>query len=88
MSGHLNMCKSEWEARCELAALYRLIAHFNITDIIETHISLRIEGMDEFFLINKCGTLFENVKASDFIKVSVSDEKSILWKLAWLILRG
>lgn len=34
--------KSEWEARCQLAVLYRLIAYYRMTDLIDTHISLRV----------------------------------------------
>jgi len=38
----------EWQARCELAALYRLVAHFRMTDLIDTHITLRIPGGASF----------------------------------------
>ena len=34
--------EAEWNARCELAALYRLIAYYKMTDLIDTHISLRV----------------------------------------------
>ena len=40
-SKHIH--KIEWEARCQLAALYRLIAYFRMTDLIDTHISLRVK---------------------------------------------
>ncbi len=76
MSKFSNMCALEWKARCELAALYRLMAHFHMTDIIETHISLCIDGMDDFFLINKYGVLFDDIKASDFIKISISNKNN------------
>lgn len=60
----------EWELRCELAALYRIVAHFKMTDMIDTHISLRIPGEENYFLINKYGVLFEKMTASDLVKIN------------------
>ncbi|CAI0941312.1 class II aldolase/adducin family protein [Serratia ficaria] len=59
----------EWQARCELAALYRLIAHFKMTDMIDTHISLHVPGKFNHFLINKYGVLFEKMTASELVKI-------------------
>ncbi|NCE89185.1 class II aldolase/adducin family protein [Pseudomonas sp. L13] len=59
----------EWDARCELAALYRLMAHFRMTDLIDTHISLRVPGSADHFLINKYGVLFEHMRASDLVVI-------------------
>ncbi len=61
---------SEWRARTELAALYRVIAHFKWTDSIYTHISLRVPG-EEAFLINPFGYLYEEVTASSLVKVDI-----------------
>src|SRR5205085_1456536 len=58
----------EWQARVELAALYRLVAHFRWTDTIYTHISMRVPG-EETFLINPFGYLYEEVTASSLVKV-------------------
>jgi len=58
----------EWKARVELAALYRLVAHFRWTDTIYTHISLRVPG-EQTFLINPFGYLYEEVTASSLVKV-------------------
>ncbi|WP_213881425.1 class II aldolase/adducin family protein [Pseudomonas sp. dw_358] len=63
----LDISPAEWQARCDLAALYRLLAHFRMTDLIDTHISLRLE--DGTFLINRYGTLFEHMKASDLVRI-------------------
>lgn len=68
---HPNIDDSEWSARCELAALYRLLAHFRMTDLIDTHISLRLEDGSGHFLINRYGVLFEHMKASDLVKIDV-----------------
>lgn len=59
----------EWHARVELAALYRLLAHFRMTDLIDTHISARIPGADGQFLINRYGVLFERVRACDLVRI-------------------
>ncbi|AZP72060.1 class II aldolase/adducin family protein [Pseudomonas poae] len=59
----------EWQARCELAALYRLIAHFRMTDLIDTHITLRIPGPEHHFLINRYGVIFDRMKASDLVRI-------------------
>jgi len=59
----------EWQARCDLAALYRLIAHFRWTDHIDTHISARVPGEPGHYLINRYGVLFHEMRASDLVKV-------------------
>lgn len=60
---------AEWKARCELAALYRLIAYYRMTDLIDTHISLRLAHEPEHFLINRYGVAFDKMKASDLVKI-------------------
>ena len=61
---------AEWEARKELAALYRLAAHFRWTDTIYTHISMRVPD-ESTFLINPFGLLYEEITASSLVKVDV-----------------
>ena len=60
---------AEWAARCDLAAAYRLVAHFGWDDLISTHLSVRIAGRDEF-LINPLGLMFEEITASSLVKVN------------------
>ena len=60
----------EWEAREDLAACYRLCVHYRMTDMIYNHISLRIPGTDHF-LINAFGLLYEEVSASNLVKVDI-----------------
>ena len=43
-----GVSEQEWQTRCELAALYRLVAHFKMTDLIYTHISARLPGPEHF----------------------------------------
>lgn len=61
--------KKEWEARCQLAALYRLIAYYRMTDLIDTHISLRVPNEPNHFLINRYGVTFDQMTASDLVKI-------------------
>ncbi|MFP6698313.1 MAG: class II aldolase/adducin family protein [Alphaproteobacteria bacterium] len=58
----------EWEARCDLAACYRLVDHYGWSDLFGTHLSLRIPGT-EHFLLNPYGILFGEITASSLIKV-------------------
>lgn len=60
---------SEQDLRRELAAVYRLVAHFGMTDLIFTHISLRLPGSESRFLINPYGLLFEEITASNLAVV-------------------
>ncbi len=61
----------EWQARVELAACYRLCVHYGMTDLIYNHISLRIPGSHDEFLINAFGLLYEEVTASNLVKVDI-----------------
>jgi ribulose-5-phosphate 4-epimerase/fuculose-1-phosphate aldolase len=54
----------EWQIRCDLAALYRLVAHQRWTDFVYTHISARLPAPDHHFLINKYGVVFHEMRAS------------------------
>ncbi|WGS52590.1 class II aldolase/adducin family protein [Paraburkholderia sp. D15] len=59
----------EQQTREDLAALYRLIAHFRMTDMIDTHITARLPGDTPTFLINRYGVLFHEMRASDLVKI-------------------
>lgn len=65
----------EWQLRVNLAACYRLIAMHGWDDLIFTHISARVPGNDDHFLINAYGLLFEEMTASSLIKVDVDGNK-------------
>jgi ribulose-5-phosphate 4-epimerase/fuculose-1-phosphate aldolase len=64
-----NVDPQEWEARCDLAAAYRLIAHFGMDDLIFTHLSMRIPGEGHRFLLNPYGYLFDEITASSLVAV-------------------
>jgi ribulose-5-phosphate 4-epimerase/fuculose-1-phosphate aldolase len=62
---------AEWAIRCDLAALYRLVAHHRMTDLIYTHISARVPGPEHHFLINRYGVMFHEMRASDLVKIDL-----------------
>jgi ribulose-5-phosphate 4-epimerase/fuculose-1-phosphate aldolase len=62
---------AEWQLRCDLAALYRLIAQHRWTDLIYTHISARVPGPEHHFLINNYGVAFDETRASDLVKIDL-----------------
>jgi ribulose-5-phosphate 4-epimerase/fuculose-1-phosphate aldolase len=66
---------AEWQARLELAATYRLVAHFGWTHLINNHISLVVPGTDDQFLINPYGFLYEKITASSLVKIDVNGKK-------------
>jgi ribulose-5-phosphate 4-epimerase/fuculose-1-phosphate aldolase len=59
----------EWQLRQDLAACYRLVAHYGWSDLVFTHISARIPGPDHHFLINPYGLMFDEITASSLVKV-------------------
>ena len=64
----------EWQARVELACLYRLIDHFGMTDLVYNHITMRLpEKHDgkEVFLINGFGRHYTEITASNLIRVDI-----------------
>ncbi|WP_213771486.1 class II aldolase/adducin family protein [Bradyrhizobium sp. dw_78] len=61
----------EWEARVNLAACYRLTAMYGWTEMVANHISCRVPGSHDQFLINPYGMLYEEIDASNLIKVDL-----------------
>ena len=74
LSVKAQVSEEEWETRVNLAACYRLIAMHGWDDLIFTHISARVSGPDEHFLINAYGLLFEEMTASSLVKVDLDGE--------------
>ncbi len=67
----------EWAMRVDLAACYRMVAHYGWDDLVFTHISARLPGKEHHFLINPYGLLFEEVTASSLVKVDLSGTKVV-----------
>ena len=66
----------EWATRVDLAACYRIVAHYGWDDLVFTHISARVPGGDHHFLINPYGFMFEEVTASSLVKVDLGARRS------------
>lgn len=62
----------EWAARVDLAAAYRLVAHYGWDDLIFTHLSVRVPGPEHHFLMNPYNLMFEEVTASSLVKIDTS----------------
>jgi ribulose-5-phosphate 4-epimerase/fuculose-1-phosphate aldolase len=60
---------AEWQVRVDLAAAYRLVAHFKWDDLVFTHISARVPNRPDEFLINPYGLMFDEITASSLVKV-------------------
>jgi ribulose-5-phosphate 4-epimerase/fuculose-1-phosphate aldolase len=68
---------AEWQARRDLAACYRLVDQFGMTDLIYNHITARIPGTDHL-LINLYGLLYKEITASSLVRIDIAG--NILWK--------
>jgi ribulose-5-phosphate 4-epimerase/fuculose-1-phosphate aldolase len=68
----------EWQTRVDLAACYRLVDKYAMTDLIYNHITARIPGSEDHLLINLYGMLYKEITASSLVKIDV--EGAIIWK--------
>jgi len=59
----------EWAIRTDLAAAYRLVAHYGWDDLIFTHLSARVPGPEHHFLINPYNLMFDEITASSLVKI-------------------
>jgi len=66
---------AEWQTRVDLAAAYRLVALFKWDDLVFTHITARVPGRDNEFLINPYGLTFEEITASSLVKIDTVGNK-------------
>ena len=70
-----EISEAEWQVRVDLAAAYRLAALFKWDDLVYTHISARVPGSEDQFLINPYGLMFEEITASSLIRVDGEGNK-------------
>src|SRR5258708_5856274 len=68
----------EWQARLELAACYRLIDAYGMTDLTYNHITLRVPGPQHHILINLYGMLYKEITASSLAKIDL--DGNVIWK--------
>src|SRR3989442_3093608 len=64
----------EWQARIDLAAVYRLVGHDGWDDVIYNHSSMRVPGEERKFLMKRHELLYTEVTASNLVKVSMDDD--------------
>ena len=64
-----EMTDAEWRTRVDLAAAFRLVELYGWSDMLATHLSARVPGPDDHFLINAYGLMFEEITASSMVKV-------------------
>jgi ribulose-5-phosphate 4-epimerase/fuculose-1-phosphate aldolase len=62
---------AEWEVRVKLAAAYRLVDYFGWTEQIYGHLTARVPGPEDHFLINPWGLNYDEVTASNLVKIDV-----------------
>jgi ribulose-5-phosphate 4-epimerase/fuculose-1-phosphate aldolase len=65
----------EWQVRVDLAACYRLVARFGWEDLVFTHITARVPGVEDQFLINPYGLFFDEITASSLVKIDLAGNK-------------
>ena len=66
-----DMDPAEWQLRCELAACHQLTDLYGMSDLASTHISVMLPGPAHHFLVNPLGVLFDEMRASDLLKVDL-----------------
>jgi len=74
-SRRAEVSAEEWRVRVDLAAAYRLVALFKWDDLVFTHITARVPGTEDQFLINPYGLMFEEISASSLVKIDLAGNK-------------
>src|SRR5437773_10823963 len=67
-----DIAPAEWETRVDLAACYRLVDLYGMTDLHLNHISARVPGDEDHFLINPFGMMYEEITASALVKIDLA----------------
>ncbi len=71
VNDRVSMSEAEWQARVDLAALYRICDYLKWTDLIDTHMTVRVPGEPNCFLINHYEENFDEITASSLIKMDI-----------------
>jgi ribulose-5-phosphate 4-epimerase/fuculose-1-phosphate aldolase len=69
-----RVSEPEWQARVELAAFYRIVARYGMTDLTNNHITYKVPDTDAQFLINPFGLSYEEITASCLIRIDSKGE--------------
>lgn len=65
---------AEWQARVDLAACYRLIALYGMSDLIYNHATVRVPGTEDEILINPYGYMYEEITASSLVRINLAGD--------------
>jgi ribulose-5-phosphate 4-epimerase/fuculose-1-phosphate aldolase len=65
---------SEWQARLELAAFYRIVFRYGWSQLVNNHITLRVPGTTDQFLLNPHGLSYDEITASSLMKINAQGE--------------
>ncbi|MDG2320233.1 MAG: class II aldolase/adducin family protein [Rhodospirillaceae bacterium] len=88
-----QVSEEEWNLRVDLAACYRLCALFGWNDYIFTHISVRLPGNERHYLINPFGLFFDEITASNLVKIDqdgevLLDETGLGYNIGGYVIHG
>lgn len=72
MTSTILASSEEWELRVQLAAAYRIIEHLGWSELIWTHTTVRVPGPEHHFLINPYGLRFDEIRASNLLKIDLN----------------
>ncbi len=72
---HPAISAVERQLRIQLAAAYRLVDHFGWCELIYAHLTARVPGPDAHFLINPYGLNYDEITASNLVKIDMHGEK-------------
>ena len=71
----MKVSAEEWQTRVDLAACYRAVALMGWDDLVFTHITAKIPDVENQFLINPYGLMFEEMTASSMVKIDLQGNK-------------
>ena len=72
--GQINMTEGEWRSRVECAAGHHLLELYHLTDMVEGVLGVRVEDEPDAYLLKTYRTFFDEVCASDLVKVRLDKE--------------
>lgn len=74
---------AEWQARVDLAALFRIVAHYGMSDLVNGAVCARVPDQPDHYLVHPYGMFWEEACASDMVKIN-SDGKPVDADAPWL----
>ena len=83
-----NMTDTEWDLRVQLAAAYRLVDYFGWTELIYGHLTARVPGPEPHFLINPYGLNYDEITASNLVKIDVDGSEADVIGGSLNVIRG